>query len=237
MTISQYTLYSYSTSPLSQAIHLTLELSKLPYRTVQIDLKDKPEWFVKEVSSEGKVPVLKLGKHEDQQAICLPESKAIARYIADVSGKLIPQDPLERAQIEVFGLRYAEKVMKNTYVFFAGAGNEEKEKATQGFKEGLAHIEGLLQNQSSKGPYFLGEELSLADTMAAPHLAINLAIMGPIHKVEIQMDKYPRISTWIQAMRNVPGWSTAVTDDATTIKNITAIMQARREANQAPTKA
>ncbi|KAI9228885.1 MAG: glutathione S-transferase [Piptocephalis tieghemiana] len=222
MTITDYTLYHYDNSPLSQASRLTVDTARIPYTPVQVDLHDKPEYFAKEVNPEGKVPVLKLGRPEDKEAICLPESWAIARYVADVSGKLLPQDPLKRARIEILKARFEEKLYKPLYSFYSTFGSVERKKKIQEIREGLAHIEGLVKDQSPNGPYFLGEELSLADTMVTPPLASAFAYLSSALGSDLDLDQYPRLKAWVQTMKSLPEWSKVVSDDATFIKNTSA---------------
>ncbi|KAI9225261.1 MAG: glutathione S-transferase [Piptocephalis tieghemiana] len=225
MTITDYTFYHYDSSALSQASRLVVDLARVPYTPVQVDLLDKPEYFAKEVNPEGKVPVLKLGRPEDKEAICLPESWAIARYVADVSGKLLPQDPLKRARVGVLKARFDEKLHKLFYAFYFAKNGAEKEKVTQEVRDGLAHIEGLVKDQSPNGPYFLGEELSLADPTITPLLACLFACSSPVLGVDIHQDQYPRLKSWIQAMKSLPEWSKAISDDATFIKNMSVLVK------------
>src|SRR3546814_7073164 len=65
-----------------------------PYTTLfrSIDLRDKPDWFLR-ISPHGKVPVLSV------DGVPLFESNAIAEYLDDVvAPRLHPEDPIKRAR-------------------------------------------------------------------------------------------------------------------------------------------
>ncbi|KAL5722581.1 Glutathione S-transferase dhar1 [Ranunculus cassubicifolius] len=45
--------------PFCQRVLLTLEEKKVPYKSLLVDLSNKPQWFL-DISPEGKVPVIKI---------------------------------------------------------------------------------------------------------------------------------------------------------------------------------
>ena len=90
-------LISHKLCPYVQRAVIALTEKGVPFERIDIDLANKPDWFLK-ISPLGKVPVL-LVETEDGEA-ALFESNVICEYIEDTQGgaKLHPQDPLERAQ-------------------------------------------------------------------------------------------------------------------------------------------
>src|SRR5438477_8123640 len=90
-------LISHKLCPYVQRAVIALNEKDVPFERVDIDLADKPDWFLK-LSPLGKVPVLVV--RSDEGEVALFESNVICEYIEDTQGgaKLHPQDPLQRAQ-------------------------------------------------------------------------------------------------------------------------------------------
>src|SRR5712672_1088249 len=90
-------LISHKLCPYVQRAVIALAEKGVPFERIDIDLANKPDWFLK-ISPLGKVPVL-LVESEDGE-VALFESNVICEYIEDTQGgaKLHPQDPLQRAQ-------------------------------------------------------------------------------------------------------------------------------------------
>jgi glutathione S-transferase len=75
MTNSRLTLISHPLCPFVQRVAIVLREKHIPFEQIQIDLKDKPDWFVA-ISPAGKVPLLKVQCDPDQTVV-LFESMAI----------------------------------------------------------------------------------------------------------------------------------------------------------------
>ena len=90
-------LISHKLCPYVQRAVIALTEKGIPFERIDIDLANKPDWFLK-VSPLGKVPVLLVGTADGETALF--ESNVICEYIEDTQGgaKLHPQDPLQRAQ-------------------------------------------------------------------------------------------------------------------------------------------
>jgi glutathione S-transferase len=90
---AKLTLISHKLCPYVQRAVIALNEKGVPFERVDIDLADKPDWFLK-LSPLGKVPVLVV--RSDEGEVALFESNVICEYIEDTQGgaKLHPQDPL-----------------------------------------------------------------------------------------------------------------------------------------------
>src|SRR5215216_4809401 len=85
-------LISHKLCPYVQRAVIALTEKGVPFERIDIDLANKPEWFLK-VSPLGKVPVLLV----DEQPIF--ESAVIVEYLEETQPHpLHPSDPLRRAQ-------------------------------------------------------------------------------------------------------------------------------------------
>src|SRR5713226_7744790 len=90
-------LISHKLCPYVQRAVIALTEKGVPFERVDIDLANKPDWFLK-ISPLGKVPVLRVATGEGETVLF--DSNVICEYIEDTQGcaKLHPQDPLVRAQ-------------------------------------------------------------------------------------------------------------------------------------------
>src|SRR6185369_418863 len=90
-------LISHKLCPYVQRAVIALTEKGVPFERIDIDLANKPDWFLK-ISPLGKVPVLLVETADGEAALF--ESNVICEYIEDTQGgaKLHPQDPLHRAQ-------------------------------------------------------------------------------------------------------------------------------------------
>src|SRR5690242_18602243 len=85
-------LISHPLCPYVQRAAIALAEKGVPFERIQIDLADKPDWFLA-ISPIGKVPVLLV----DDQPIF--ESAVILEYLEDtIAPALHPADPLRRAE-------------------------------------------------------------------------------------------------------------------------------------------
>ena len=91
------TLISHKLCPYVQRAVIALTEKGVPFERIDIDLANKPDWFLK-VSPLGKVPVLLVETTDGEAALF--ESNVICEYIEDTQGgaKLHPHAPLERAR-------------------------------------------------------------------------------------------------------------------------------------------
>jgi glutathione S-transferase len=153
---TQLKLVSHKLCPYVQRAVIALTEKGVPFERVDIDLDNKPDWFLK-ISPLGKTPVLLVG----DKAIF--ESAVILEYLEETQPPpLHPADPLARAEhrawIEfnsaVLGDIWGLEVATDEAMFAA--------KATQ-LESRLALLERRLV-----GTWFDGEKFSLVDAVFGP---------------------------------------------------------------------
>lgn len=90
-------LISHKLCPYVQRAVIALKEKGVPFERVDIDLANKPDWFLK-LSPLGKVPVLVVTT--DKGEVALFESNVICEYIEETQAgaKLHPADALSRAE-------------------------------------------------------------------------------------------------------------------------------------------
>jgi glutathione S-transferase len=161
-------LYDFKSSPNCQRVKVVLEEKKIPYETINIDLRageQKTPDYLK-INPYGKVPAL-----ADNDTI-LYESCIINEYLDEKysTPRLMPSDPAQRAKARIlvdFGLTQMDPVYTKLRMEMV---KDEKERsqetinaAKQDIKKRLQHLEQELGNKE----YLLGD-FSLVDADLIP---------------------------------------------------------------------
>ena len=158
--MTRFKLISFKLCPYVQRAAIVLAEKGVPFERVDIDLSNKPDWFVK-LSPLGKVPVLVVDRDGEETALF--ESAVIAEYLDEtVEPRLHPADPLEKARDRAW-IEFASATLADIYGLYTGdeATFAAKLEAIRGKFDRLEAIFG-------DGPYFAGERFSLVDAAFAP---------------------------------------------------------------------
>src|SRR5947208_9000539 len=106
------TLISHKLCPYVQRAVIALTEKGVPFERVDIDLANKPDWFVA-ISPLGKTPVLQVG----DKAIF--ESAVILEYLEETQPKpLHPADPRTRAEHRAW-IEYGSAILNDIAGFYA----------------------------------------------------------------------------------------------------------------------
>ncbi|ORX49882.1 glutathione S-transferase [Hesseltinella vesiculosa] len=201
-------LYNYKQSPYSHRALLALEALGATYENINVDIWDKPEWFAKDIYPEGKVPVLAV------DGVHVPESLVIVELVDRLSGgNLVPADPIKLAQsrvaIEFFGPIPRLCMQLGTKQITAAEFFEQSET-------GFERLHELLLEQAENGPYFLGDQYSLADIAIAPLLARYLAFCKFILQgySPASISKHPRLQQFVDGNLAHPAFQKTYIGDA-----------------------
>ena len=156
-----FRLISHKLCPFVQRAVIVATEKGIPFERVDINLADKPDWFLA-ISPTGKVPVLEVtGETGDSQVLF--ESAVIAEYLDEISGdRLLPAAPLARAR-------------QRAWVEFASAtlGDVSKLYSVRdeaGFEDAVRAVEARLTQLDKEiaGPWFADERFGLVDAAFAP---------------------------------------------------------------------
>lgn len=157
--MSEVTLYSARACPFAHRSRLVLAEKNVPFKLVEIDLSNKPEWFG-QVSLYGKVPAL---EHAGQRLV---ESAVINEYIEETFAEppLLPRDPARRALARIW-IDFANTRLAPAHgKVLWGATEAEREAAKVELGAALERAErDGLATLSGAGPYWLGAVPSLVD--------------------------------------------------------------------------
>ncbi len=186
-----YHLVSSYTCPWVQRAAITLRAKGVLYDITYIDLKDKPDWFLK-ISPHGKVPVLLV----DGQPLF--ESNAISEFLDEVvPPRLHPEDPIKRARHRAWMdfLPDFARALRNVYYATSTADQQAGLKAAP---KQIDKLEAVLAERGNDGPYFSGRTLCLVDTAHAPFLHRFALIEARMRTGLLQA--FPRVQAWSDAL-------------------------------------
>ena len=190
-------LISHKLCPYVQRAVIALTEKGVPFERIDIDLANKPDWFLK-ISPLGKTPVLVVG----DKAIF--ESAVILEYLEETqAGPLHPADPLARAEHRAW-IEFGSAVLNDIAGFYAA-----KDEAT--FKTKIAQLEqrfARLEERLVAAPWFDGEKFSLVD-----------AVFGPVFRYFDTFDAIgdfgilsgkPKLARWRKSLSERPSVRNAV---------------------------
>ena len=150
-------LISHSLCPYVQRAAIVLAEKQQPYERIDIDLANKPDWFMA-ISPLGKTPVLLVNGQP------IFESAVICEYLDDtLLPALHPAHPLMRAQHRSW-MEFGSSVL-NAIAGFYNAANEELLAAKAlDIHHKFVQLEAVLVST----PYFAGSSFSMVDAMFGP---------------------------------------------------------------------
>ncbi|MBV9835186.1 MAG: glutathione S-transferase family protein [Alphaproteobacteria bacterium] len=193
-------LVSHHLCPYVQRAAIALMEKSVPFERRDIDLADKPGWFL-EVSPLGKTPVLLV---EGQP---LFESAIIADYLDETRPpRLHPQDAFERARHRGW-VEFASAILTD----IAGFYNAPDSATLEAKRDAMAAKFARLEAELGEGPYFAGADFSLVD-----------AAFGPVFRYFDVFDSIadfavfaatPRVRKWRKALAARPSVRQAVGAD------------------------
>lgn len=193
-------LISHKLCPYVQRAAIALAEKKIPFERVDIDLAEKPGWFL-DISPLGKVPVLLV----DDTPIF--ESAVILEYIEDtLAPALHPRDPLERARHRSW-IEFGSAQLNLIAGLYNAADRKAFQDKADALSLGFARLEGVL----GEGPYFAGEDFSLVD-----------AVYGPVFRYFDTFDAIgefgiftglEKVTRWREALAERASVREAVSDD------------------------
>uniref|UniRef100_A0A1B6KGV6 Glutathione transferase n=1 Tax=Graphocephala atropunctata TaxID=36148 RepID=A0A1B6KGV6_9HEMI len=185
-------LYGMRFCPYDQRVHLVMIAKNIPHDNVWINLKTKPDWYLKKIPST-KVPGLLI----DGQA--LYESLIIADYLDEKfpDRPLHSNDPLKKAKDRIL----IENFGKVSGVFYKVVMNPTSAIAdSELMVRELLEFDKELASRGTK--YFAGQEPGMLDYMIWPWFE-RLAALELIYGEQfcLSQDKLKSLTTWTNAMK------------------------------------
>ncbi|RFB99097.1 glutathione S-transferase [Rhizobium leguminosarum bv. trifolii] len=204
--MSRLTLISHHLCPYVQRAAIALLEKGVPFERINIDLADKPDWFLK-ISPLGKVPLLKI-EEEDGGGAVLFESSVICEYLEETQAgaALHPADPLTRARHRGW-MEFGSSVLSDLWGYETAQDELQLDAKRKALMSKFATLEAALGD----GPYFAGSSFSLVDAVFAPvfryfDLFDTLGDSGIFDGLE-------RVQRWRQALSERASVRAAVGED------------------------
>jgi glutathione S-transferase len=193
-------LISHTLCPYVQRAVIALKEKGVPFERVDIDLANKPDWFLK-LSPLGKTPVLMVGD------AAIFESAVILEYLEETEPKpLHPSDPLRRAEHRAW-IEFGSAVLGNIAGFYAAPDDVAFKARTAQLAQRFARLE----SRVVAAPCFDGAEFSLVD-----------AVFGPVFRYFDTFDEIgdfgilegkPKLARWRSDLAARPSVRAAVSAD------------------------
>lgn len=193
-------LYAFDT-PNGRKISVALEEMGLPYDVHVVDItqgeQNAPEFL--KLSPNNKIPAIVDPQGPGGAAISVFESGAILIYLAEKSGKFLPQDPRRRiAALEwlMFQMGGFGPMPGQVHHFVGLKDEAERSYGLVRFMAETRRLYGVMDRRL-EGRAFFADELSIAD----------FAILGwvwrhPRHQIDLA--DYPQVQRWYQDMMARP---------------------------------
>ncbi|MFL6851143.1 MAG: glutathione S-transferase family protein [Sphingomicrobium sp.] len=193
-------LHEYSASGNCYKVRLTAAIAGVRLDRREYDImkgETRTPEFLASVNSNGRIPVLQLGKR------FIPESNAASYYVAEGSS-LIPSDPFDHADMLrwMFWEQYNHEPNIATLRFwmrFLGLANlTDLQRLQMSGKRQAGNGALKLMNEHLTGrDWFVGDTISLADIclFAYTHVAGD---------AEFDLERYPQVQGWIDRVKGYP---------------------------------
>lgn len=197
---TQLVLVSHVLCPYVQRAAIVLYEKGVPFTRRDIDLANKPEWFLT-ITPLGKTPVLLVDD------VPVFESAVICEYLDEVyPSRLHPETALQRARHRAW-IEFASTVLNVTGRFYSAP----DEAAMQATISELRRHFGKLETTSVACPFFDGERFSIVD-----------AAFGPVFRYFDVFDGIqdfgffsglPKVQAWRTALAARPSIRAAVSEE------------------------
>jgi GST-like protein len=167
-------------------VEIMLEETKLPYRVHDVDLKageHKTPAFLA-LNATGRIPAILDDDPQTGPALALAETLAITLYLAEKSGRLIPQSLEERA----LSYQGAATIISGFgaatpgIVFARQLGEAAHEKIIAKVFGDIELYLRAMDAHLASSRYLSGDSVSFADVLAIPTIAVSLKTF----KVDLQ---------------------------------------------------
>lgn len=150
-------LISHLLCPYVQRAAIMLAEKGLPYERRDVDLANKPDWFLK-ISPLGQTPVLCVGDD------AIFESAVICEFLDDAyAPRMHPDDPLQRARHRSW-MAFSSSLLGSIGGFYNAADAAALAAKADDIRKKLNQLEGTLQ----QGPWFAGDEFGIVDAAFGP---------------------------------------------------------------------
>ena len=175
---------------------ISLLEKSIPFEEITVDVRNKPDWFLA-LSPNGKVPVLK------RDDCVVFDSAVINEYLDEAFPEipLMPSHPGERARVR-FWINFANSRLHTSYMNILRTPPESFDDAVVRFEADLTTLDRALEDCAKPGPYFNGDEFTLADITFAT--TFDRFAVFPILRGYDMPRTFARVLAWMDVVADRP---------------------------------
>ncbi len=179
-------------------VSIMLEEVELPYRVHRVNLvkgEQRQAAFL-QLNPSGRIPVLEDQLDADSEAIVITQSTAILQYLAEKSGKLLPDSIQSRAK--VYEWMHFHAIDIGSLIFSAFYLQQrclpKQIEAAEQLRNRVHELYYFFDQQLSNNEYLAGDEYSIADITALPAVITQ----------EQTLSEYVNLTRWLQGLKQRP---------------------------------
>ena len=163
------------------------------------------DWYLA-INPNGKIPAIV--DHDAPGHFALGESGAILVYLAEKTGRFLPTEPKERARALMWTFWQVGGVgpMFGQWSFFAQTSSEKAPFAIERYRLECQRLLDVLDRNLAASE-FVASGYSIADMALLPWIEPGYRALTT---AEANIDRWPQISRWIDAVRKRPGVALAL---------------------------
>jgi GST-like protein len=190
----------YWPTPNGKKVAIFLEEADLPYNLVPVDITAGDQFdeeFLK-ISPNNKMPAIVDPEGPDGEPISLFESGAILIYLAEKTGRFLPEGPRERYEVLqwlMFQMGHVGPMLGQAH-HFRGYAPEKIPYAIDRYTNEAARLYGVMDKRLSEVDYFVGE-YSIVDMAIYPWVASH-------ERQGQKMEDFPNLRRWYEKVGGRP---------------------------------
>ncbi|GJK50982.1 TPA: glutathione S-transferase N-terminal domain-containing protein [Serratia marcescens] len=194
-------LYSLPT-PNGVKVSIMLEEIGLPYEAHLIDIGNNETWTPEflTLNPNGKIPAIIDPDGPGGRPLPLFESGAILLYLAEKSGRFLPQDPAQRyetIQWVFFQMAAVGPMFGQLGFFHKFAGREyEDKRPLERYKNESKRLLGVLETRLEGRDWIMGADYTIADISLLGWVRNLIGFYEARELVEF--DSFPRVAQWLE---------------------------------------
>jgi GST-like protein len=193
-------LQLYSTpTPNGVKVSIMLEEIGLPYEVHRVDIGANESWTPEFLSlnPNGKIPAILDPNGPQGRPLALFESGAILLYLAEKTGKLLPEDArYETIQWVFFQMAAIGPIFGQVGYFHKFAGKEiEDKRPLKRYADESARLLGVLNDRLAQRSYMMGDDYTIADIAILGWVRNLIGFYGAGELVGYE--RFPHVARWL----------------------------------------
>ena len=191
------TLYTASTFN-GRRVSIMLEETGLPYSVHAIDLikgdQRQPEFL--KLNPSGRIPVLVDHDNAETEPLVLTQSTAILQYLAEKTGKLLPDSLSARARVYEWMNFHAVDIGSTIFsAFYLQRRSSPRQiEAAEQLRNRVHELYRYFDGRLAEHEFLAGSSYSIADITALPVVISQ----------EQKLIEYPDLTRWVQQLKQRP---------------------------------